>query len=59
MNYYVGISGSSIDYVLETFKMSAPTNLWQILSYKLEIEPSSYQTGITQKAELCANSIDC
>ena len=44
INYYVGISGSSIDYVLETFKMSPPTNLCQILSYKLEIEPSSLLT---------------
>ena len=39
--------------------MSAPTKLCSTLSYVLKIETTSYQTGITQTASGCANSIDC
>ena len=45
-----------MQYVLENFMMSAPTNLCRIVSY--DLDPATDQTGITQTATGC-NTIDC
>jgi hypothetical protein len=56
-NFFVGQPGSTAEYILQEFEMSAPTSSCRMISYVLKIDQSGDQEGISQPC--IGSTVDC